>query len=214
MGGIYCIRCIVNNKRYVGSTINFEKRRLQHFRILKINKHSNNLLQEDFNKHGEENFIFEILETVTELELLEDLVNIENWYMDNYKTHIPTYGNNFGYNKAKAFRLDNDSIQEMKNSLSKKMSGNNHPMFGKNQREESKNRMSKTQKEKIGKLTQVEKKEIYGKQNKKLTDKQYNEIILILKENTNEKIGEKDKKIAILFNVSERTISNIRRKVI
>jgi group I intron endonuclease len=61
ISGIYQIRNTLNNKVYVGSTKNFEKRKGEHFRDLKKNNHKNVKLQRSFNKYGEDKFIFEIL---------------------------------------------------------------------------------------------------------------------------------------------------------
>ena len=61
--GIYTITNITNNKIYVGSAENnFEIRKNKHFKDLKNNKHPNPHLQSSYNKYGEKNFIFEILE--------------------------------------------------------------------------------------------------------------------------------------------------------
>lgn len=61
MGGVYKIINSINGKYYIGSTKNFEKRKVRHFKDLAKNKHHNAYLQKSFNKHGESNFKFEIL---------------------------------------------------------------------------------------------------------------------------------------------------------
>lgn len=63
--GIYQIRNLINNKRYIGQTANFQKRKQIHFKDLKSkSKHTNPHLQKAYNKYGEENFVFEILEYI------------------------------------------------------------------------------------------------------------------------------------------------------
>lgn len=62
--GIYQIRNIKNNKRYIGSAINFKSRMNVHFSLLRRNKHHCRYLQNSFSKWGEENFVFEILDFV------------------------------------------------------------------------------------------------------------------------------------------------------
>ena len=60
--GIYKIICLKNNKTYIGGSTHYRQRRYQHKSDLKNNKHSNPLLQSDWNNFGEENFIFEVVE--------------------------------------------------------------------------------------------------------------------------------------------------------
>jgi len=61
--GIYVIINLVDNKVYIGSTIrNFRKRWREHRDSLKDGNHRNTHLQRAWNKYGEENFEFQILE--------------------------------------------------------------------------------------------------------------------------------------------------------
>lgn len=61
--GVYRIRNIVNGKIYIGSTAwDFQKRWKTHRNQLRRNKHDNPHLQYSWNKHGEPNFSFEIVE--------------------------------------------------------------------------------------------------------------------------------------------------------
>ena len=64
--GIYQIRNLVNDKVYVGQTKNFVYRRSRHFRSLQDGIHYNKYLQRSFNKHGLNNFSFEVLERCAE----------------------------------------------------------------------------------------------------------------------------------------------------
>lgn len=57
-GYIYQIINKVDGRRYVGQTINLQKRKSTHYSELRSNKHPNDLLQEAWNKWGEENFQF------------------------------------------------------------------------------------------------------------------------------------------------------------
>ncbi len=59
--GIYKIKNIINNKVYIGSSINILDRKRTHLYKLRKNKHENNHLQNSFNKYGEKNFIFSII---------------------------------------------------------------------------------------------------------------------------------------------------------
>ena len=60
--GIYKIKCLVNNKCYIGSSVNLASRLRRHKHDLIYNKHRNSYLQRAFNKYGEENFEVTILE--------------------------------------------------------------------------------------------------------------------------------------------------------
>lgn len=78
--GIYQIKNIINNKVYYGSTNNSNKRKREHFCALKNNTHCNKHLQRSYNKYGEENFVFEMIELCDENKLLET----EQKYLDKY----------------------------------------------------------------------------------------------------------------------------------
>lgn len=78
LGVIYAIRNKVNGNRYVGATVNERNRRGQHFRDLRAGKHHSGHLQNSFNKYGENNFIFEVLEEVPS----ERLTAREQFWMD------------------------------------------------------------------------------------------------------------------------------------
>lgn len=47
---------------YIGSTLNYYRRKSQHLYKLRRNNHDNIKLQKAYNKYGESNFIFEVLE--------------------------------------------------------------------------------------------------------------------------------------------------------
>ena len=67
---IYSITKITNGKKYIGSAISFEKRKRDHLNRLKNGKHHSIKLQNSYNKHGKDCFIFEIIEEVINIELL------------------------------------------------------------------------------------------------------------------------------------------------
>lgn len=73
---IYRIRNLVNQKFYVGSTINMKERSRTHRNKLRTGKHHTPHLQAAWNKYGEECFVFEIIEeiaSVAELQAAEDV---------------------------------------------------------------------------------------------------------------------------------------------
>jgi len=82
--GIYQIRNVINEKIYIGSAINIDRRWNEHVSLLKRTKHHSRHLQSAWNKYGEENFEFSILEECEK----EQLVEREQYYLD---TLCPEY---------------------------------------------------------------------------------------------------------------------------
>lgn len=156
LSGIYCIKNIITNKVYVGSTKNFKKRWNTHLKDLRAGKHSSIKLQRSYNKHGEDKFVFEIIELV---EYDKDvIVDKENYYMQYFDSKAN------GYNIADAAFGDVlthhpnrlQIIENMRNGLIKRMQdpeerikcsqpGEKNGMYGKTHTEESKRKMSKAQ---------------------------------------------------------------------
>lgn len=77
--GIYKITNKNNGRYYIGSSVNINNRWNEHKRTLKQNKHDNDFLQKSWNKHGEESFLFEIIEYVLDL---DKLLEREQYYLD------------------------------------------------------------------------------------------------------------------------------------
>lgn len=78
MIGIYKITNLKTEKIYVGSSINIEQRWNKHKALLRHNKHENIKLQNSWNKHGEDNFEFSVIEECVENELIQK----EQYYLD------------------------------------------------------------------------------------------------------------------------------------
>jgi len=152
--GIYMILNTINDKYYIGSAINLSKRRSNHFSDLRRNVHSNIHLQRAYNKYGEMNFKFILVE------LVDDSTTIlarEQYYIDLYNASDDKYGYNIcsiaGSNLGRIF--DDVSKEKMsisakkrkaskstKEILSKAHKGEKHPFYGKKHSEESKHKMS------------------------------------------------------------------------
>ena len=62
--GIFQVKNTVTGKVLLGSSLNLEGPLNGHKFMLNIGSHRNKELQNDWNKYGKDNFIFEILETV------------------------------------------------------------------------------------------------------------------------------------------------------
>jgi group I intron endonuclease len=79
MNGIYVIFNLVSGNRYIGSSLDIEKRLYQHKWMLRNGRHDNSRLQRSWDVHGESAFVFApIEENVSE----EDLIATEQFYMD------------------------------------------------------------------------------------------------------------------------------------
>jgi group I intron endonuclease len=87
--GIYKIINVVNNKFYIGSAVNFSRRKTRHFSELRTKKHNNSKLQNAWDKYGEQAFAFVVVEEVFDKALL---LEVENRWL---KEHV---GKDYCYN--------------------------------------------------------------------------------------------------------------------
>lgn len=78
--GVYKIVNQNNGKIYIGSACVLISRFNSHFSLLKNNKHDNAHLQNSYNKHGADSFLFSIVELAS----VEDLLLREQHYLDFY----------------------------------------------------------------------------------------------------------------------------------
>lgn len=79
--GVYMITNYVNSKRYIGSSIHIGQRLWEHRSHLRHNKHDNSHLQKAWNKYGEDNFNYSILEKCSP----EDRFAREQYYVNLLK---------------------------------------------------------------------------------------------------------------------------------
>jgi len=155
--GIYQIRNLVNGKIYIGSSISLPERWAEHKRTLRRTCHRNIYLQRSWDKYGEDAFIFEVLEIVTDV---SNLIKLEQLYLD---THSPDYnmakcatapmqGRNHteetkhkiasAQSGDKGYWWGKSVSDERKQKISKKVAGKNHPNFGKKFSKERRKKMS------------------------------------------------------------------------
>jgi len=80
--GIYKIQSLAKpDKIYIGSAIDFKTRWSRHTSELRKGKHGNHHLQHHFNKYGENDLIFSVVETCLPIALLSR----EQFYLDLFK---------------------------------------------------------------------------------------------------------------------------------
>lgn len=105
---IYKIQNKINHKVYIGSAIGHYKRKGQHFYLLRNNNHFNKHLQSSWNKYGEKNFEFEVIEFIKDLKKLKSK---EEYYIRKYNS------NKKGFN----FRIYCDTNLGTKRSLESRL---------------------------------------------------------------------------------------------
>lgn len=104
ISGIYCIENIINNKKYIGQSIHIKERWTKHIAELNNGTHHNDYLQKAWNKYGEENFSFYILEECS-INLLDEK---EICYINKYDSMNRSYG----YNLTSGGQLRKNSISK------------------------------------------------------------------------------------------------------
>lgn len=116
--GIYTITNLINNKMYVGSTqTTFKKRKNHHFHHLRKNTHGNRHLQHSWNKYGEANFIFEVLEEC----FPEYCISQETYWCRVLNLLNPNFGYNIELPQIGAFGIKRTN--ETKRKISEKLKG-------------------------------------------------------------------------------------------
>lgn len=97
--GVYKILNTENNKVYIGSSKNINKRFQDHKWELNKGIHINKHLQHSWNKYGSDKFLFEIIE------IIDDDTNKTNEFLRNLETKyilkFKSFDSNFGYNIVK-----------------------------------------------------------------------------------------------------------------
>ncbi len=162
--GVYCIKNLINEKSYIGSSGNILSRWRQHLRALEKGNHHSKILQRAYNKYGLENFEFIILEECEKSKNI--IVELEQLYLDSKKPEYncsPTAGSTLGYkhppefgeaiskrqlgkpSKLKGTKKD----EEFKLKISKVTSGENNPFYGKNHLESTKKIITEKRKNQI-----------------------------------------------------------------
>ncbi len=144
--GIYCIKNLVNNKVYVGRAVDFKGRFYKHKWGLNKNISDSQYLQNAWNKYGEGNFEFILLEYVKDL---KDLRNREQEWTDLLESADPKFGYNIRKIVDTNLGLKHSEKTKKQMSLStkgKNNKGKNNPMYGKHHTKEARIKMSNAHK--------------------------------------------------------------------
>ena len=135
--GIYKITNLVNNKVYIGQTIeNFQKRYWHH--VWKLNKqiHDNKYLQNSWNKYGEDNFEFSVVEIVSK----EEIDSREKYWIQFYRNQNKCYNIQDG---GQDVRLVDYCTSEARKKVGEQ---NRRRMLGSKLPESTKRKMSESRK--------------------------------------------------------------------
>lgn len=142
ISGIYKITNKVNGKFYIGSSNNIRKRWRHHKSNLKNGSHINIHLQRSYNKYGEESFSYEIIK---ELRAIPSLILKEEQKLLDY--YCESWDKLFNISPYACSGMKGRShTKEARQILSKKLSGENHPHYGKPVSEEWRRNISKKKK--------------------------------------------------------------------
>lgn len=135
--GIYQIRNLINNKVYVGSSSNLRTRMNAHFNELNKNKHHSIYLQNAFNKYGEQNFVFEVIEFVKNK---DNLIESEQYWINKLDSVSSGYniqpiaGKPSVTDRLRQAVIESNKrrvhTEEQNKAHSIRMSGTGNPMYG------------------------------------------------------------------------------------
>jgi len=203
--GIYCIENLKNGKRYIGQSIDLEKRKKKHFRMLKGNYHDNTHLQNSYNKYGEKNFKFRILLYCEPFELTKHEQIFVDYYTPEllYNVRLECVDSNQGItlsekirkkmSEAKHGKKRKPFSEETIRKMSKAKRGENHPMWEKHHSKEIKEKISNALSGEKGSNSKLKENQVF-----EILDLYYNK-------------GKTQTNISKIFPVSNMGISRIVR---
>lgn len=141
MAVIYRILNVVTEQFYIGSAVNFRRRRWEHIASLKKGTHHCMRLQTAWNEYGQDAFEFEIVEEVPDADVLriEDIYLMQNAGQERcYNTAMSTM------QPPSVDAATREKIRETMKQLY--VDPSKHPRFGKKHTEETKAKISATKK--------------------------------------------------------------------
>lgn len=150
--GIYMIKNKINGNIYIGQAADIYERWREHISLLRRGKHVNNHLQRAWNKYGDDNFEFSIVEECSE----NALNDREIYWITEYDSYHNGYNQTLGGGGVRGFKHD----EETKQRISESLKGENAPWYGKQRSEETKVKVGQASKER---WSNPENHPMYGK---------------------------------------------------
>lgn len=129
----------VNGNIYIGQAVDIYERWKEHISLLRREKHVNNHLQRAWNKYGDYNFEFSIVEECDE----NALNDREIYWIAEYDSYHNGYNQTLGGGGVRGFKHD----EETKQRISESLKGENAPWYGKQRSEETKVKVGQASKE-------------------------------------------------------------------
>lgn len=130
--GIYQIKSNLNNRIYIGSSIDIRRRWKIHKSQLSLGNHHSIILQRHYDKYGKDDLVFSILELCEE----DNLIKVEQAYLDHKKPYFnirKTADSNKGIvrseetkQKLRKYNLGKKLSEETKLKMSKRMMRNTY----------------------------------------------------------------------------------------
>ena len=108
--GIYLIENKINHKKYVGQSSDIVLRWYHHKTDLRSNIHHNRHLQSAWNKYGEDNFEFSILEECG----INQLNNKEIFWITHFDSYNQGYNLDNGGNGVRGYKHTQEEIDKMR----------------------------------------------------------------------------------------------------
>lgn len=135
--GIYKCTCLSNGYEYIGQARFLLKRKQHHIYALRNNKHRNIHMQRAWNKYGEDNFLWTVIEKCD----VSNLNEREIYWIKKYDTFHNGFNMTSGGDKdytvsqqtlqKRSISLKKSWTDERRKQVSESMCGENNPMYGK-----------------------------------------------------------------------------------